>query len=211
MREEPRGSIFLLLEETEQLDLGEERQAVGLVQQKRAALGLAHDAVLLVGSTRVRGALMSEKLVLHEIRRDGAAVDGQEGLAGAGAELVDRPCDQLLAGSGLARDQDARVVARNQGDLLDHGQERRALSDERPQSRYFLQPLVLRSHMANPLSSACVLHLDGHASDVLGGGRLSPAGCSRRPRWPGRSGPARSGSGGRRSAPRSGSPGGAGP
>ena len=57
-----------------------------------------------------------EELALQEVLRDGAAVDGDEGLAGPGPLIVDVVGHQLLAGPRLAGDVDRRLAA---GELRD--------------------------------------------------------------------------------------------
>ncbi len=46
--------------------------------------------------------LVSEQLALQQLRRDGGAVDGHEGSAGAPALLMREAREHLLAGAALA-------------------------------------------------------------------------------------------------------------
>src|SRR5207247_3935686 len=72
---------------------------------------------------------MAEGLPLDEARRDGAAVHLHERPAAAGAPIVDRARDELLAGARLARDEHGRVGGRDLVDFAERGEERQAGSD----------------------------------------------------------------------------------
>jgi hypothetical protein len=63
---------------------------------------------------------VAEQLGLHQLLREGAAVHRQEGAAPAAA-VVDVASDQLLAGAGLADDEDGGVARRH---ALGLGQQR---------------------------------------------------------------------------------------
>ena len=56
---------------------------------------------------------MAEQLRFQQVLRDGAAVDGDEGLLGARRPPVQLARDQLLARAGLARDQHRNVRGRH--------------------------------------------------------------------------------------------------
>ncbi len=60
---------------------------------------------VLVGAGK-RAFLVAEKLALHEVLRDGAAIDGDEWRFTARTLQVDQPCRQLLAAAGLTADVD---------------------------------------------------------------------------------------------------------
>ncbi len=49
--------------------------------------------------------LVAEQFALQQIRRNGAAIDGHEGMAGATRQLVDVARDHFLARAGFAEDQ----------------------------------------------------------------------------------------------------------
>src|SRR5690606_18154901 len=53
---------------------------------------------------------MAEDLALHEVLRDGAAIDRDEGSVAPGAATVDRLGAHLLARPRLARDEDGRAA-----------------------------------------------------------------------------------------------------
>lgn len=56
---------------------------------------------------------MAEQLGLHQGFREGPAVHRYEGTMAAGAEVVDMPCHQFLAGPGLTNDQHAGLTRRH--------------------------------------------------------------------------------------------------
>ncbi len=73
---------------------------------------------------------MAEELVFHQLRGDGAAVDGDERLLRPRAEVVEGARHQLLARAGLSRDEDARVAPRQERHLLDSGEKGGTLADQ---------------------------------------------------------------------------------
>ena len=119
-----------LLQHTQQLHLCLQGQLADLVQEQRAAVGQLEAALVLANRARERALLVPEQLAFDEAGRDGRAVDLHQQPLAPRAGLVDRPRDQLLAGSGLARDEDGGVGRRDHGDAL-HGvaQARRAAHD----------------------------------------------------------------------------------
>src|SRR5437879_9964566 len=66
--------------------------------------------------TRERALLMAKELGLDQGVRYRAAVDSDKRLFASGAQLMDRPGDELLASAGLALDEDRE---RGVGHLLD--------------------------------------------------------------------------------------------
>jgi hypothetical protein len=65
-------------------------------------------------------ALVAEQFGLHQVARDRGHVQRDEGRAGARAVPMQRARDQLLAGAGLAVDQDGDVRARQPADGAEH-------------------------------------------------------------------------------------------
>ena len=60
---------------------------------------------------------MAEKLTLKECRRNGGAVDGDEGAILEAARIVDTPCRELLPDARFALNEDSGVARR---DALDN-------------------------------------------------------------------------------------------
>src|SRR6185436_19700020 len=73
---------------------------------------------------------VAEQLALQEVGRHRTAVDGDERLVLAGAEIVHRAGDQLLAGAALAGDEDGGVAVGDPVDQLADRADRRALADD---------------------------------------------------------------------------------
>ena len=100
------GIDLAVLQGAQQLDLGFERQFADLVEEERAPIGLDELAGVLLGGAGEGALLVAEQDALDQIFGNGAAIDGDEGLAGAVALALDGAGDQLLADAGFALDQD---------------------------------------------------------------------------------------------------------
>src|SRR5438876_11555305 len=70
--------------------------------------------------SRERALFIAEELRLDQGVRARAAVDGDKWHLASGAELMDRPSDELLAGAGLAFDEDRERGVGHPLDLLDN-------------------------------------------------------------------------------------------
>ena len=78
---------------------------------------------------------MTEEFALEQLARDRRAVDLDQWSFPPFALPMDRPGDQLLAGSGFAQDQHARLRRSEQRDLLEQFADRRAPADYRIAAR----------------------------------------------------------------------------
>ena len=94
-----------VLQGAQQLHLGVERQLADLVEEQRAAIGFEEFADALLDGAGEGAFLVAEQDALDQILRDGAAIDGDEGLGSAGAFALDGARDQLLADARFAFDQ----------------------------------------------------------------------------------------------------------
>jgi hypothetical protein len=100
--ERPHGA---LLQHAQQLHLQRGRHVPDLVEQQRAAVGLLEQA-LVVGVRVGEGAFhVAEQLGFEQRFGNGAAIDRDEGLVGAGAGAVDGARQQFLAGARVAAQQ----------------------------------------------------------------------------------------------------------
>jgi hypothetical protein len=115
-----RGDL-LLLEGAEQLRLEAEGHLSDLVEEEGAAVGRLKATHALLRRARVGATAVTEELALHEGLGDGGTVHRDEGARSASARAVDGPRDQLLAGPGLAMDEDGAVA---RGDALEHREHR---------------------------------------------------------------------------------------
>ena len=116
----------MLLQHPQQLHLGLQRQLADLVQEDGAPVGELEAADPAIQRSGERALDVAEELALHEPRRDRAAVDLHQWPRAAHAQVVDGPRDQLLAGAGLAGDQDGGVGRRDLLDPAQHRQQRLA-------------------------------------------------------------------------------------
>src|ERR1700753_3748131 len=82
--------------------------------------------------------------MLDEFGRYGPAVDRDEGLGRAWTEVVDCACTQLLSGSRLARDENARVTHRNRRNFADLREERGAFPNQLLQVAHALRANLRR-------------------------------------------------------------------
>ncbi len=106
-------------------------QVADFVEEERAAVGPLEPAAAALDRPGERPALVAEELRVDQFRRDRAAVDPVERAAAAGRAIMDRPRDQLLAGPGLAEDQDGGVAAGDQFHPLHHRPKPRLDADDR--------------------------------------------------------------------------------
>ena len=83
-----------------------------LVKQKRATVGLDDPADAFGEGARECAGHVAEQLALNDVCCHGLAVDLHEWALGAEAGGMDGPRECLLAGSGLAHDQDRQAITR---------------------------------------------------------------------------------------------------
>src|SRR5881409_3350867 len=121
---------LLLLEDPEELRLELERDLADLVEEERAAMGHLEASDLLGDGPGERAALVAKELALQETRRDGGAIDLDEGSLTAAASVVDSAGDQFLPGAGLAEDEHGRVVRCDGLHLPERISEKGALADD---------------------------------------------------------------------------------
>src|SRR6266446_3814485 len=87
---------FLLLKDAEELRLELERDVADLVEEERPAVCQLEASDPLRDRAREGAALVAEQLALEKARRDGGAVDLDEGPLATSAQVVNRARDQLL-------------------------------------------------------------------------------------------------------------------
>ncbi len=121
---------LLFLEEAEEFDLGGQGEAVDFVEEEGAGLGQFDEAGAAAGGAGEGAGFVAEEFVFDQVVGDGAAVDGDEGFVGAGAEVVDGAGEDLLAGAGFTGDEDAGVALGDGRDLAEFGEEGWALADD---------------------------------------------------------------------------------
>ncbi len=104
-----------MLDHPEQLGLHLRRQFPYLVQTKSGTVGEFEPAHLPGIGPGKRPLLPAEQFALHQIGRQGSAVDGDQRTRLARAHLVDGGGNQLLPCTGFTQDENCRV---RRGDLL---------------------------------------------------------------------------------------------
>ncbi len=117
------------MQHAEQLDLEFERGGVDFVEENGAGVGRLETAGAIVDSTRKGPANMAEQLAFEERFGERAAIDLYERAAGAGAEVVNRAGDKLLAGAGFAEQQHRGLRRRHASGEFVNPLHRRARSD----------------------------------------------------------------------------------
>ncbi len=106
----PHGDELSLLDDPQELCLDRGGDVADLVQEQGAAVGLLQEPLLGGDGAGEGTAHVAEELALQERVRQGRAVDGEEPSPPALAVHVDRPGDELFAGTRFAQDQDVGVA-----------------------------------------------------------------------------------------------------
>src|SRR5262245_17114241 len=116
LRVSERGE-FAFLDHAQQPGLGFGRDRADLVEEDRAVVGDLEQAFFGRDGAGERAFRVAEEFRFQKLRRDVAAIDGDE-LPGLGARAgeMDRARDDLFAGTRFAGDQHCRA---RRGDLLD--------------------------------------------------------------------------------------------
>ena len=107
-----------LLQNAQQLDLGEEAEVADFVEEERAVGGLLEVAFAGADRTGEGAFLVAEELGFDQGLGNGAAGDGDERLLGARAEVVNGAGDQLLAGAAFAGDEHGGIEIGDAADEL---------------------------------------------------------------------------------------------
>src|SRR5262249_31080400 len=105
-----------LLQGAEELHLEVEWQLPDLVEEESAAIGFFEEAAPIGMRIRECALPVTKKLAFEQILRDGAAVDGHEGVILASAPRVNGTSNELFAYAALALNQHRRLEVRNLGD-----------------------------------------------------------------------------------------------
>src|SRR6266508_957958 len=135
----PDAAQRAVLQYPQKLDLKLRAHLGDLVQEESSAHRLLEvPDPPLIGSGK-RAALVPEELTLDQGRRDGAAVEGDEGLPASPREPVDRSRGDLLAGAGGPGDENRGVGARDAPDDLENLRHRLGTAYQIPQAPGLLQ------------------------------------------------------------------------
>src|SRR5262249_12875298 len=101
-----------VLEHVEKFTLEGRMQISDLVEKDGAVIRRFELADLELMSSGESPALVTEELAFQKLSRDGGAVHLDERTGLAHAELVDGPCDEVLAGAGFPANDDGDVCPR---------------------------------------------------------------------------------------------------
>ena len=114
----------------QQLGLAAEAQVADLVQKQRAAGGQLELALAALVGVGEGPFFVAEQFAFEQRLGDRRAVDGDERLVAAAAEVVDRLADDFLAGAVFAQDQHGQLGVGHAADRRAQGLDRRAFADQ---------------------------------------------------------------------------------
>ena len=120
----------LLLDDAEQLPLRFERQLGDRVEVDGAGAGDLEAAGPRGDGVGEGAALVAEELRVDQRAGEGGAVDGDKRRPGAMAARVQLACNRVLAGAGLAGDEDVGIGAGEAPHLLDERPHHATVRDE---------------------------------------------------------------------------------
>ena len=100
-------------ENTEQLSLKIERHLADLIEEDRAVVGFFEQAFRLFECTGESSCLVTEHLAFQQVAAERGTVDGDKGFIATGTILMDGLGKHLLAGPGLAGEQDGNIRCGN--------------------------------------------------------------------------------------------------
>src|SRR5690606_29868654 len=98
------ASHLVLLKDSQELRLQIEARVRDLVEEDRSSGGLLEETDAVAEGAGERAARMAEKLAFEEVRRQRAAIDGDEGVRRALAQTVQTPGEEGFSCAGLAGD-----------------------------------------------------------------------------------------------------------
>ena len=107
-------------------------------------MGQLEPSLALTDGAGERPFLVAEQLALEQRFRQGRAVDGDEREIPPRRSFVHGPRDQLLAGAGLAEDQDGADRLGHMADQLEHVVHPRAFAQDAMEGELLVQLLAQR-------------------------------------------------------------------
>ena len=123
-------------------------QLADFVEKQRTAVGRFEESGLVVGGARERAAHVAEQFALKERLDHGRAVDGDEALRAARAQLVKRARDEFLARPGLSADERRSHVRRQPSDEREHVLHHGAAADHAAELEPLREVALEREHIA---------------------------------------------------------------
>ena len=114
-RASPHGCVFAFLKHPQQPSLGLKGHVADFIEEKSAAIGLFEAAGIALRSPGKGAFFMAEKLAFDQLAGDGCHVDGDKGSVAALTVIMQGPGHQLLAGPGLAVDENRKIGGHEAG------------------------------------------------------------------------------------------------
>ena len=130
------------LEHPQQFDLRRHRHVANLVEKQRATVGVFELADPVAGGIGERTPHMAEQFTLQNVLAERRAVESHEGLALAGAVLVDGLGHEFLARARLPLDQHRGIGWSDPLEPLDQSQHLRTRSDDALEAELLVEPAV---------------------------------------------------------------------
>src|SRR5260221_12520575 len=172
-RKRPRASQPLELrfwQRAEQFGLQFERNLSYFVQKNRAAIGHFETANALRDRSRKCAFLVSKQLAFQQARRNGRAVQLNEGLRAPWAQIMNGARDQFLSRACLAINQDRRIRWRDSFHMFEGSAQRGAISNDLGKihfrADFIFQIQLLFGELVFELSNlpkgTCILHGNGN-------------------------------------------------
>ena len=122
--------IAVVLQHAQQAALQLGAHVGDLVEEEVAAMRLLEIAGAGLAGPGEGPLLVAEEQAFQQALRQSAAIDLEKRLVGTGAERMDQPGSELLAGAALALQQHGGVEAGDLADLAEHALHRGGLADE---------------------------------------------------------------------------------
>src|SRR5580704_11212322 len=121
---------FTLLQSAQQLWLHVQADVSNFIQKESSAIGQLESACLLHEGARERAPFMSKKFALHEARRYGRAIQGNETTSTTRTEVMNRPCDEFFASTGFTVQDHRCPGGRHNRNIVEYLAQSGALADD---------------------------------------------------------------------------------
>src|SRR5260370_27280913 len=165
-----------LLQHAEQFGLQFERNFSYFVQKNGAAIGYFEASNPLRDRSCECAFLVSEQLAFQKARRNGRAVELDEGLGAPRAKIMNGSRNQFLSCTRVSIDEHGRVCWSNRLHLLQHTPQGSTFSDDLRKIHFAtdfifeieLFPCELLFQLSNLPKSTCILHGNGNLIPDLG-------------------------------------------
>ena len=106
------------------------RYVLDFIEKDRSPVRELESSNAPLNCARKRAPLVAKHLALEQSRRNRSAIHFNQGTLSARAQIVDRPCDQFLAGSCFAINQNSRISSGDCLHFLQNALENRAAAND---------------------------------------------------------------------------------